>query len=473
MPILRVRVDPPALRPAPHGLLDVAEVTERSDAHWRTGIEYDTNHCHTAKLWGGWCTGAGTPTVPPEWALLSVELTGAEDGGTYTVAAAVTVDREPRRQVRLTLVTSEDDDSRTTRTGDAAVEFTDEAPIAGDLIVTDVLTGVSGRYGVSQADDGTIDETAVVAGSQLILAVPVVAVPAGCEAVTLDFTVSANATAGVDVAVSVTGTVIDELSITVAGHRLVIGQGATSGSLTIPTGVGAGTWPISVRDVASSSFASGWIYLDEDTAGAATLMVTSCPAKEIVSPPWRTMFGTPWTIYAEVICKAVAFEEASQAASEALALAGRKAVESTWWDQAFDEARVLASGIDLVAAIAELEHYIATNYNGLGLIHVPDYLASYLSADDIASGAGGGELRTLRGTPIVIGQGYPRQGDATGAGVAVMATGQVELLHSPVETVEAFDRRTNDLVAVAEQTWVSANDCLQPAVVYVDLTVTR
>jgi hypothetical protein len=36
-----VLVDPPGCKPANFGLLSVAEVEDRTDGHWETGIEYD------------------------------------------------------------------------------------------------------------------------------------------------------------------------------------------------------------------------------------------------------------------------------------------------------------------------------------------------------------------------------------------------------------------------------------------------
>jgi hypothetical protein len=84
-------------------------------------------------------------------------------------------------------------------------------------------------------------------------------------------------------------------------------------------------------------------------------------------------------------------------------------------------------------------------------------------------------MQTLRGTPVVLGAGYPRQDDPDldGAQVALMATGAVRLYVSGVAVVETFDRRTNLRSAVAEQTVAAADDCLEPAVVYVDVGVER
>lgn len=469
--MLRYRVDPPTVRAVPHGLLDVAEVVDRDDAHWRTGIEYDTIACNQARLWGTWCTAAGTPTVLPDQVEITIDLVGAAADGTYTLTATATV-AEGVRQVTYTYY-DEGVPSQTHAVTSAVVEVASAAaPLGGHLVITDVLTGIAIDFNLAQdAESGDLDNPI----TPLSFIVPVAAVPEGCEAISTVITAAAGTGDGVDIAIAATGQIAGERMVTVAGHRIVLDSGEAAGTIAIPSGVGEGVWPISVRDVASGSLVSGWIYIDAALTGSATLLQATCPVKQIRSKPWQTLFAPAWTVYAEVECQSMAFEDAAASASDVLALAEHKAVESAWWDLAFDRSRSLGSGMSVTEAVAELEHYIAVNYNGLGLIHIPVYLAAWFGLDYTTRGgeSAGALLHTLRGTPVVIGSGYPRQADEAGAGVALMATGDVRLYRSGVEVVQTIDRRTNLRSAVAERTLAAADDCLEPAVAYVDVGVER
>ena len=471
--MLRFRVDPPTVRPAPYGLLDVAEVVEREDAHWRTGIEFDTFACASAKLWGRWCTASGMPATLPDAVDITVTLTGELTTGTYTVTGAASV-TGTARQITFTYYDQAVPTVVHTNTGDAAVTIaSDDEPIDGHLVITDVLTGISIDFNLAQdAVSGDLENPE----SPLVFQVPQPAVPEGCETITTSITaVDADPGEGVGFTIVSTGELSGERTVTIAGHQVVIAAGDADGALVIETGVGEGTWPVSIRD-ASGSFVSGYIYIDAALDGVAVLLQATCPVKEIRSAPWNTQFAPAWTIYSEVECQSMAFPDAAESASDVLALAAPRAIEAAWWDLAFDRARVIGTGLMVTEAVAELEHYIATNYNGLGLIHIPAYMAAWMGwmtggawITVGAEQANGGELRTTRGTPIVIGSGYPRVDNGAGVGPAIMATGAVRLYVSEVTAIETFDRRSNLKSAVAEQTIAAADDCLEPAVVYVDV----
>lgn len=474
--MLRFLVDPPTVRRPPHGLLDMAEVVEREDAHWRTGIEYQTIACSQAKLWGSWCTAAGTPAVPPDARTIAVALTGQLALGEYSMLGAAG-DNEGPRQIKFTYY----DDGVGTETfyvtGTAPVTIaSDDEPLNGHLVVTDVLTGVSIDWNIVQ--DPTTGAITTPGEDAILFVVPQPAIPEGCDSITTTFTaVDADPADGVGFTVASVGTGdLGERVVTIAGHQVVIAAGDAEGALVIGTGVGEGTWPISIRDVNSGSFVSGWIYIDAALDGTAVLVQATCPVKEIRSAPWTFQYAPAWTIYSEVECQAMAFPDAAAAASDILELARGKAIESAWWDLAFDRARVLGTGLMLTEAVAELEHYIAVNYNGLGFIHIPVYMAAWMGVATEgawitvdADNPRTSELRTARGTPIVIGSGYPRVNAGDEVGAAIMATGAVRLYVSDVEVIETFDRRTNLKSAVAEQTIAAADDCLEPAVVYVDV----
>jgi hypothetical protein len=459
------------VQPVPHGLLDVAEIVQPDESRWRTGIEYQSFACSTAKLWGRWCTAAGMPATLPDAVDITITIAGALASGTYSVTASATA--PAARQLTFVYYDQNVPTKVHTVTGASAVTIaSSDAPLGGHLVITDVLTGSSIDYNLAQdATTGALTNPV----SPIVFAVPQAAVPEGCESISTAFTATAavGPATGVDIAVTTTGDTTSERTVTIAGHRLVLEAGDASGTLNIPTGVGEGTWPIDVHDVNSGSFVSGWLYISDTLTGAATLLQASCPVKEIRSAPWTTLFAPAWTVYAEVQCQSLGFEDAAAAASDVLALAEAKAIEAAWWDLAFDRARAIGTGLSVTAAVAELEHYIATNYAGLGMIHIPAYLAAWFGLDRTARADASGVLRTLRGTPVVIGAGYPRQADGEGAGVALMATGAVRLYTSDVEVIEVLDRRTNLRSAVAERTIAAADDCLEPAVAYIDVAVAR
>lgn len=473
--MLRFRVDPPTVRRPPHGLLDMAEVVEREDAHWRTGIEYDTFACSQAKLWGRWCTATGMPATLPDAVDITITLTGALAAEVYSLTGSATVTGSAR-QISFVYYDRATPETVYTVTGAAAVPIaSDDEPLNGHLVITDVLTGISINYNLVQDEEtGDLEHPE----SPIVFSVPQAAVPEGCESITTTITaVDATPAEGVGFTIASAGVTTGERVVTVAGHQVVLAAGDTEGALVITTGVGEGTWPISVRDVETGSYVTGWIYINATLDGEAVLLQATCPVKEIRSAPWLTMFAPAWTIYAEVECQSMAFDDAAEAASDVLELAAPKAIEAAWWDLAFDRARVIGTGLGVTDAVAELEHYIATNYNGLGFIHIPAYMAAWMGM--ITGGswitvgaeqADGGELRTTRGTPIVIGSGYPRVANDTGVGPAIMATGAVRLYMSEVTAIETFDRRSNLRSAVAERTVAAADDCLEPAVVYVDVT---
>jgi hypothetical protein len=474
--MLRFRVDPPTVQPVPHGLLDVAEVVTRDDPHWRTGIEYDSYACTQAKLWGRWCTAIGTPATLPDARTIAIALTGQLTAGTYSMLGAAG-DNDGPRQLLFTYYDEGVPTETAYVTGTAPVTVaSDDEPLNGHLVITDVLTGLHVDWNIVQ--DATTGEITHPGEEAILWQVPQPAIPEGCESITTTITAQdATPAEGVAFAITSAGVVTSERAVTIAGHRVVLDAGDTEGALVIASGVGEGVWPISVHDIDSGSFVSGWIYIDDTLAGTAVLLQATCPVKEIRSAPWTTLFAPAWTVYAEVQCQSMAFDDAAASASDVFALAEAKVVEASWWDLAFDRARTIGTGLSIPAAIAELEHYLAVNYNGLGIIHVPVYMAAWLGSvwGTFTRGQSlteHGVLHTLRGTPVVVGSGYPRQGDPAGAGVAIMATGAVRLYRSGVEVISTIDRRTNLRSAVAERTYAAADDCVQPAVAFVDVEAT-
>jgi hypothetical protein len=475
MALIRQRVGPPALNEPLYGLLDVAEVVDDQTAHWRAGIEYDTTHCHDSKLWGEWCVGAGTPAATPVVRMVTItvtgEVTGDPDDQRYAVAVSAVVDGGPVRSIRAAVDTVDQhyEDTVTTGAGPVTVVGDRLAPVTGSLVVSDILTGTTFNVWLEQNADGTIASPP----APLLMAVNEPGIPDDCDGITTVFTAAAGddpATATVTIAPTTTAPGARPLVVRVGDRRVEVASGATA---TVPE-LSPGTYRISVRDSLTWSLAYGWLYIGPDMTGQATLVQSTCPVKTITTPPWQTMTADPFTIYADVSCKSVAFPDAAESALDALLVSQHRAIERVYWDSLIDRATDLAGGqgVSVVRAIAELEQYIATAYNGMGVIHTSAWGVAYLSnagvLDDTATGDE--RLRTWRGTPVVVGSGYSREGTpaaVTGEDFWMFITGTITVRHSEVEVFEVLDKATNDLSAIAERVIAVIDDCPTPAVVHV------
>lgn len=508
---MRVRVEPPTVLAPPYGLLDVAEVVEDTSAHWRTGVEYDTINCHQSKVWGEWCTGSGEPSADTITRTIAVSFSGsrAATGGegdltlsvsasesdpsgytaqavwdsndySYSVAAEATYSGDYARQIKISIDVGTDDYATVIHSGQAESTVVSDSsePVSGVATITDVLTGVSINVPIRQNVDGSIDDP----DTPVVVAVPEPEIPSGCFNISTFFSarVDEDGTISVTSSAFTTDPQPRTIIVEIASIRSVITTGQLE--VVIATGVGSGFHRISVRDVETDSFVSGWLYIDPDTDSGTVLIQSTCPVKEITSPPWRTVDADPFTVYAEVICKAMAFPEASEAALDALNVSQRRAVEKYYWDSLVERAQPVttAEPVGIVRALALLEQYIASVYNGVGTIHVPPWGVSYLAHADLldpsrwrgryGNATNDESLRTWRGTPIVVGHGYPRGTGESVTGLddfSMFVTGRILVRHSQASVAESFDRRTNDKSAVAERTFVVSDDCPIPGVVHV------
>lgn len=507
MALIRVRVDPPTIVKPPYGLLDVAQVVEDTAPHWRTGVEYDTVNCHEAKVWGEWCVGAGQPVPTITTRTIAVTLTGTREATgdegdltldvdvtgysatavwdsaaySYGLDAVATVDGGPARQIKISLETGTHDYPSVITTGAAAAPITTglNEEIHGVATITDVLTGVAINVPVRQNADGTLTEPV----APILIAVPEAGVPDGCFGITTVLTAAPGDTTGTaTVSATVTTTSADARTVIIYidGHRTELTTG--SGATEVLDGVAPGYYKFGVRDVRSWSYVTGWIYIDDAFTGTATLVQPTCPVKDIISPPWQTIDADPFTVYAEVICKAVAFPEAAASARDALEISQQRAVERHYWDSLIERAQAVAGGqpVQITRAVAAMEQYIASVYNGVGTIHVSPWGIEYLAMANLLDSsrwrgrygnAQSGELlRTWRGTPIVVGHGYPREAGTIAADnhdFGMFITGQIVVRHSDINIIETFNQRTNDKTAIAERTFVVIDDCPTPGVVHV------
>lgn len=140
------------------------------------------------------------------------------------------------------------------------------------------------------------------------------------------------------------------------------------------------------------------------------------------------------------------------------AYAEAPAIESIFWAAA--KAAAVASGdalgtqTSLLRALAEVEQRLATDYNGLGVIHLTPRAAILLGDDGLVRPSG--TLTTRTGTPVVIGAGY------NGAdGLMVLGTGAPVLYRAGTpQQVEANDTTHNSGTILTQRTWLIGWDCV-------------
>jgi hypothetical protein len=108
-----------------------------------------------------------------------------------------------------------------------------------------------------------------------------------------------------------------------------------------------------------------------------------------------------------------------------------------------------------------LEGYVAEHYGSQGVIHVPRRGAVTLAqlGAIITNGSG---ARTVLGTPVVIGSGYPDAASGTANAVVTPALigYRSEVFTSSSRRGDLLDRGTNDLYAIAERNYlIGFDDC--------------
>lgn len=200
----------------------------------------------------------------------------------------------------------------------------------------------------------------------------------------------------------------------------------------------------------------------------------------------------PVTAYANVECSVVGFhfEEAQAAALEQLRL-GEQSVVEEWfmrrglsWLAFGNDLTPGAGALHIVSGIGVLEAWLATEYGGRGVIHVPVGAASLMGRYH--------QLRpnvecptTWAGNTVVFGGGYtanvgpaeaPDPGDVAPAGeMWIYATPPVRVRREDRHNVlnnewQGVDTTVNDRTALAEATFVPEVACCTAAAVRVTLS---
>ena len=187
--------------------------------------------------------------------------------------------------------------------------------------------------------------------------------------------------------------------------------------------------------------------------------------------------ATAFTVYGHFQCSPVGWtpEQAQDMANQHLAAREQNAVENAFWTAALGNAPALqdagtvtigAAGAGLAQTIGLLESWIATNYGGVGVIHMTRQAAQMALGQYLLDTAGG-RLTTRLGTPVAAGGGYPGSGPAGQAAAASTSWLYVtpalfgyksDVFNSSSVSGDLLDRSTNSLYAVAERQFLLGFD---------------
>lgn len=236
---------------------------------------------------------------------------------------------------------------------------------------------------------------------------------------------------------------------------------------------------------------------------SARTTIAPCPvAGSLTKAPSATgmpvIGADPFTVYSYVECGPIGHSttEWERIALDTLIQGEERAVETTFWTGAVsttgaplvvphlaEDAEVVDSNgaitqlaaspvttgtaVDVVEAIGALEGALANCYGGVGVLHVPRAAIAHMSNKGLVHDDGTGRLRTVAGTLVAAGGAYPGTSPAganPGSGFAwFYATGAVQMYRSTASLtsnfVEAVDTTENDLVLIAERTYVLTWDC--------------
>lgn len=222
--------------------------------------------------------------------------------------------------------------------------------------------------------------------------------------------------------------------------------------------------------------------------------VGDTPIKTFTSDGIPTIGAEPFTAYTWIDCSPIGnfWEEAEARTRTALLNGEARAVEAGFWTGTTDAgpntvrphlaedtavfdppgtlvqpaAVISVTGAPLVVAIGALEDALGDCYGGVGVIHAPRQLGAHF-ADHTQIERTGAQLRTMLGTSVAFGAGYPGTSPAGAAATAtsvwMYATGAVSVRRSAVGLTstrpEALDRTENNLRLIAERTYVIGWDC--------------
>lgn len=239
-----------------------------------------------------------------------------------------------------------------------------------------------------------------------------------------------------------------------------------------------------------------------DACEAAGSTLAQCPvvtgySKDATTEGVAARGAQAFTVYASITCTPVGnyWEEAEARVIAALTNGEARAVEDVFWtgdidapsgetvyphlaanSAVYDDSgdillqpaatTIVTGAVDIVEAIGLLEGELAECYGGVGVIHAPRAALAHMAAN-FQIEKSGQIIRTVGGTPVAFGAGYPGTspaGAAPAAGTAwLYATGAISLRRSEITVtsnrVQGLNRDVNTLQLYAERTYTIGWDC--------------
>lgn len=217
------------------------------------------------------------------------------------------------------------------------------------------------------------------------------------------------------------------------------------------------------------------------------------PAEKVFDRPEQCSFE-PVSIYAGFECSAIgtSLEEARQNAMAQLVRGEQAALEThfmtRWLADATHTVDVTpaAGAVHIVNGVGILEAWLASNYGGQGIIHAPIGTASLLSMHrTVDFGSEETCPSTLAGNSVILGAGYSANlGPAVPPAAPVPApAGEAWLYITPPMRIRrddqflvpqrrelSYNTQINDVIALAETTFVPEVACCTAAAVRVSLS---
>lgn len=158
-------------------------------------------------------------------------------------------------------------------------------------------------------------------------------------------------------------------------------------------------------------------------------------------------------------------EHPQERAREHLQAREEEAVESRLWATIDDAPTVLAGG-DPVEVVGQLEQFIAETFGAVGVIHASRNAATTLAQKGLLV-SDGRTMRTMLGTPVVAGSGYPGTGVAGAAPSAgtefVVGTPGLfgyrsQIFEATGQPGDLLDRDVNDFYGIAERNYLIGHE---------------
>ncbi len=204
--------------------------------------------------------------------------------------------------------------------------------------------------------------------------------------------------------------------------------------------------------------------------------------------------ASPFTVYGHFNCSPVGFTvtEAQRRAEEHLTSREEQRVEFAFWTGDLgntpslqtDVVTLGAAAVSLAEGLGALETWIGYQYGSLGVIHLTRGAALAAAGEGLLE-TKGGRLLTKLGTPVAAGAGYPGTApgvvpdiadppplDTSWGYVSTAIFGyRSEIFNSSSNAGDLFDRRTNDLYAIAERNYLLGYDDCGTAAIQLDLSL--